>query len=268
MPESGGRDSFFLRCMMQDRGYLLSIQRLLEIENRQLEENKQDLLWQQALALLDEERRKKVQRLKAGRKRAESMGAGLLLQLAVLEMLKAEQTKKDVKDRPKELTEQGTKITEVTLAQILKMVKKPLPLEYTYGEQGKPYLKNMPYFFNISHSGEYVFLVISSKETGADLQFMESEVKERVLYRFFSEEEKKLYEECDNKEAQKKLFYQLWCRKEAYAKLTGEGISAVIGTCINEDVWYRQGNMTQPRKVTIEEYQLSQCYQLAICKWK
>lgn len=251
---------------MQDRRYLLSLEEIsdtLQVEN-QLEE---DRLLEEASSKLDRERLKKLENIKHGKSRLESLGAGLLLQLAVQEALcergvygsgeNASEEKGMEECRSSEDTEEG-QITYLTFSQLFDKVQEPLPLEYTYGEHGKPYLKNYPFYFNISHSGKYVFCVLSEQEIGADIQWKAPQVNERVLKRFFSLEERAYWERCSTEEEKRDFFYQMWCRKEAYGKLTGKGIADAVSVdmCMLE------------LPVAIEEYELSEDYQIAVCKWK
>lgn len=65
------------------------------------------------------------------------------------------------------------------------LLKKYLPEnEFDFNKNGKPYLKDGP-FFNLSHSGEYAVLVIdNSREVGVDIEHINEEklpVIERVL---------------------------------------------------------------------------------------
>lgn len=97
----------------------------------------------------------------------------------------------------------------------------PLSLSYTYGENGKPYLKQIPNtFFSLSHSGSYVICAISEEEVGADIQ-EHRELKTDVASRFFSKEEKILLEK-ENGDSH--LFYHMWAIKESHMKLTGLGM--------------------------------------------
>lgn len=66
-----------------------------------------------------------------------------------------------------------------------------------YTKNGKPYLEGYP-FFNYSHSGNYVVLILDKeKEVGIDIQVFENRDKKYVIE---------------------------WAKKEAIAKLTGDGI--------------------------------------------
>ena len=87
-------------------------------------------------------------------------------------------------------------------------------------EDGKPYLKNCPYEFSISHSGEYACVAISLSPVGVDIQ--EQRPFDEKLVDFISNDaEKKIYKlALDKTDA----FYKTWCIKESYIKLTGEGL--------------------------------------------
>lgn len=281
---------------MQDRKYLLSLQ---ELFGEKYEENveQQDMAKQQdelcnkvleelrakVSDKLDSERLKKLEHIKRGRKQIESIGAGLLLQLAVREAVaesvstqgKDAQTAKEHTREIQAVKEQITgedlgkagAIKQLSLTQLLAGLegqKAPLPLEYTYGPHGKPYLKNYPYYFSISHSGDYVFCVLSQQEVGADIQKKAETVNERVLQRFFAPEEKAYWESCVSEAEKRDFFYKMWCRKEAYGKLTGEGIADAVSVnmcdvCASEYAPCKQ--------YMIEEYALTEDYQIAICKW-
>ncbi len=263
--------AFFWRMgMVQDRKYLLSIDGLLESDIP-------DEIWERCLAKLDKERQKKVKDVTNSKKRAENIGAGLLLQLAVLE---AENQRSESEEasggvtqiqlqviRGKSVNEkQISNITNITLKEVLHYLEQsphtPLPLEYTYGENGKPYFKNYPYYFNISHSGEYIFGVISENEVGVDIQQKKPLTNNRIAERFFLEEEKRRLEECTSEQEKERLFYRLWTEKEAYGKLTGEGIAPVLARSKNKTM---EENRELP--VIFEEIEIAD-YQLTVCKWK
>lgn len=233
---------------MQDKSYLLSLEEVLSRESGcEAVKRKLDELLAAGFEKLDSERQKKAEHIKRGNKRIESIGAGLLLQLAVSEVVDEAQ---------------DSEIIRVTFSQVLERLaklEKPLPMEYTYGAHGKPYFKNYPFYFSISHSGNYVFCVISEQEIGADIQIKAPKVNERVLQHFFSREEKEYWQQCGTQEEQRDFFYQMWCRKEAYAKLTGEGIADAVRV-----------NMYKPQQIAVHftEYMLGDEYQIAVCKWK
>lgn len=275
---------------MQDKKYLLSISELLEDETG---EEQQELVMR-CLKWLDDGRLDKVKRLigaedawikdftgsvQMTHKVAEAVGAGMLLQYAVMQAqteddlwmwkVTSAQNKEEAAGNMEALYD--AEIVQLTVSELLVALEKtadePLPLEYTFGENGKPYLKNYPYYFNLSHSGEYIFCVISMQEVGVDIQRAKQLKDDRIAQRFFSEEEKKALAACDTAEERQELFYRLWACKEAYGKLTGQGIAAVLG----KDIWIR-GEKISPQKAIckceyFEEYQIKD-YRIAICKWK
>lgn len=262
---------------MQDRKYLLSIEELL----KNGEEKDREALMLRCLKWLDTERRSRVKRLigkedmegaavlirssAVNRKLAENIGSGLLLQLAVIEA-----------EAGSMRNFSGTEIRQLTISGVVTMLEQskqePLPLEYNYGVNGKPYLKNYPYYFNLSHSGEYIFCAVSFNEIGVDIQWEKPLKNDRVARRFFSEEEKKALAACGTEQERQQLFYRLWACKEAYGKLTGQGIAATLerdmglknNTSHGVTEAYYSGSL---QKFILEEYQIED-YQIAVCKWK
>jgi len=91
-----------------------------------------------------------------------------------------------------------------------------------YGEKNKPYLVYNNVFFNISHSGEYVVLAISSNECGVDIEKIEN-YNEKVAERYFTADEYQHLKKIN----QNDLFYRMWTAKEAIMKAVGLGISMI-----------------------------------------
>lgn len=90
--------------------------------------------------------------------------------------------------------------------------------EMLKNEYGKPYFDNGP-FFNISHSGKYVLMAVSTSEVGVDIE----EIKNKdmsALVRIFNEAEAKMIKEHSD-------FYYLWCAKESLIKCMGLSVSKV-----------------------------------------
>ena len=90
--------------------------------------------------------------------------------------------------------------------------------ELLKNENGKPYFANGPYF-NISHSGKYVLMAVSTAEIGVDIE----EIKNRdmsSLVRIFNEAEAKMIKEHSD-------FYYLWCAKESLIKCMGLTVGKV-----------------------------------------
>ena len=94
-----------------------------------------------------------------------------------------------------------------------------------YGENGKPYLVDFPeVHFNLSHSGERVMCVISPFEVGCDVEIIKGD-RGKLAERFFKSEESAWIKHFETLEAQSEAFYRLWTLKECYMKLTGHGLS-------------------------------------------
>jgi len=87
--------------------------------------------------------------------------------------------------------------------------------------QGKPYLKNSPFHFNISHSHAYVVCAIGQEELGIDIQYHKRRNIERLAKRSLTQKEWKEFLSSSDKTH---FFYDRWSEKESYLKYTGEGI--------------------------------------------
>lgn len=235
-----------------DRRYLLSIEELLLSEG----------LEKRCLALVDAETKRRTEGTKSRRRRGEIIGAGLLLQLGLWEAGAGQRICAAagsgaggawVPEASGLSVPHG--LQRLTLTRLLEILEQadhlPLPIVYGRGEQGKPYLKNYHYHYNVSHSGRYVLCVLADREVGVDIQQREPGDRTRLVQRFFPEEERRCWETGGDQ-----LFYRLWCRKEACAKLEGGRIGDYLARDLGEGLpAYR-----------FEEYEFEDC-QIAIC-WR
>lgn len=153
---------------------------------------------------------------------------------------------------------------------------------FAKGEHGKPYIIGYPIHYNISHSGQYVVLVVADSEVGVDVQEKKPARIQAMAKRFFSEEEKLAVLACDSAEemgqnlpayerdveecrtvaagdcakAQLDLFFCIWCRKEAYGKYLGLGLLGdVLKTNVLEGI----------KDCYFQEYSKLENYQISIC---
>lgn len=100
--------------------------------------------------------------------------------------------------------------------------------EIEIGENGKPFLKNNKnIFFNISHTNGGVAVVADTKPVGIDVQDI-LPVKNGVIERCFSEEEKELISKSNSPE---KEFTRLWTLKESAVKCNGETVAFLKNYC-------------------------------------
>ena len=94
---------------------------------------------------------------------------------------------------------------------------------FSFTPSGKPYLQDYPDFhFNISHSGEFTALALSDSQVGVDIEKLR-DINLKIADRYFTDDEKAYVK--DNKS-----FFYIWTRKEAYLKMTGEGLKG-LRTC-------------------------------------
>jgi len=95
-------------------------------------------------------------------------------------------------------------------------------LEFEFQDNKKPTII-MGIDFNISHTEDYVLIVISAKPVGIDVEFLNRDFDfKSILPISFSQKEISFIGE---EEVDPLNFYLLWTRKEALLKATGEGIS-------------------------------------------
>ena len=94
------------------------------------------------------------------------------------------------------------------------------------GPNGKPMSEKL--CFNISHSGKVVACAVSGQPVGCDAEEIKA-APEGVATRFFSDGEKQYLKKFAG-EAYDEAFFRLWTMKESYAKMTGEGISQLLGS--------------------------------------
>ncbi len=218
---------------MWEKYYLLD---LSVLKDDGMEPSKQCAMKKEMEALLDRERLLKYRR-KQGTGALQSLGAGLLIQLALDEYGRDEG---ELPTRETEgLTEQCLRRNTPQTALEALRGKRPIEAVYRYGSEGKPYFQEIPLYFSLSHSGDAVFLAMSQREVGADIQTVTKADWESLAKRFYGKQDLEWMGSCgdpsvsekdncpENLDAQEK-FYRLWTKKEAYGKLTGEGVSKYL----------------------------------------
>ena len=87
--------------------------------------------------------------------------------------------------------------------------------------KGKPYAKGI--CLSVSHGGAYFVCLIADKPVGIDVQEKRRVTADKIASRYFTPSERKYMEKKGESG-----FFILWTRKEAYSKLTGEGLAEVI----------------------------------------
>lgn len=102
---------------------------------------------------------------------------------------------------------------------------------FEVSEKGKPYLRDHSCFFNVSHAGDFVAVALNPAcEVGIDIEKIRP-VRSAVARHIFSDKDnlfvfgtseipEGIIEDTDMLER----FFRVWTYKEAYVKMTGEGI--------------------------------------------
>lgn len=114
-----------------------------------------------------------------------------------------------------------TGLLTVSLPDILASYDATYDYDVTYVSNGKPVYKTSHIHFNLSHAGNYVVCVVSDKDVGIDIEGRRKNAL-KVARRFFTQTE------CDWIGDDAARFVRVWTLKEAYAKLTGEGIAGAV----------------------------------------
>ncbi len=210
------------------------------------------------LVFLDDVRRQKVWQCRNLEDKKRSLLAGYLIQAGAKEWM----------------TEEGG----------LQRNAKPLSLSYVYSEYGKPYLKGKEnLYFNISHSRNYVVCAFSNQEVGIDIQ-VHRKGKGNIVRRFFPPEDQQLMERLVREGADpERIFFRMWAVKEAYMKLTGEGMRQGLDQSVIEmenrkreghKELFRQGKIRKKSEKSedayfniYEEYDNMNKYSMAVCSY-
>ena len=129
------------------------------------------------------------------------------------------------------IQEQNPRTSEARIIQCARMasVYLSVSLEQSPSIQrsacGKPFFKNNPLFFSISHSGSYWLAAFASFPVGADIQEHRPCNMELISRRFHEKEQLWLAEH-----GEAEYFFRIWAAKESYVKLLGTGIDRSFGS--------------------------------------
>ncbi|MEE0867144.1 MAG: 4'-phosphopantetheinyl transferase superfamily protein [Clostridia bacterium] len=106
-------------------------------------------------------------------------------------------------------------------------------------KNGKPGIEGC--YVGVSHTDDEVLIALSEKNFGIDMERRTRRVqnKEKIGERFFSPREYD-YIFCEKQGADER-FIEIWVKKEAFVKYTGEGISCLEST----DIFSLKGSFTE-----------------------
>ncbi len=136
---------------------------------------------------MSQERKNKIDAIKADSGKRLSLGAGILLKWAM------------------KLAGEGSQLK--------------------FGPQGKPYIAGRSdFFFNLSHSGSLVAIAVSDREVGVDIQKMRHFDDRLVNYVFNIEDRKFVKEMMDDGDVDR-IYTRMWAIKESVMKYNGKGIA-------------------------------------------
>lgn len=130
---------------------------------------------------------------------------------------------------------------------------------------GKPYIKDVEnFYFNISHSGNYVVIGVSEKEIGIDIE-KKGRVDYRIAERFFSKKEVQAIFSCSGEQEKIDTFYQIWTLKESYVKVLGKGLRIPLSS-FEFDISDEIKVIDSKQRVFFHFYhRFIQDYSLAVC---
>lgn len=118
-----------------------------------------------------------------------------------------------------------------------------------YEENGKPVADNC--YVSISHSGDMVAVCTSENPVGIDIEKTDPDRDmKKIAKRFYRGKELEKFNENPTAD----LFFEIWTKKEAYSKISGEGVAEVFK---GFDVFDLKDYTFATEKVN--EYMLSVC---------
>lgn len=94
------------------------------------------------------------------------------------------------------------------------------PTEILRTKNGKPYFKDNPLFFSLTHSGRHALVVFCDKPVGVDLETFKKRTYGHIISRFSERERAEI---CDERS-----FLSHWTVREAFIKMKGGTIAEYL----------------------------------------
>ena len=112
-------------------------------------------------------------------------------------------------------------------------------------EKGKPYFSDIPVQFSVSHTGDIwaCIMAAGSEPVGLDIQTIRDYSYAKIADRYYTESEHEYL-----REKGQDGFFEIWTRKEAYAKYTGKGIGSYLAefdTLNSNECIFREVNVAE-----------------------
>lgn len=110
------------------------------------------------------------------------------------------------------------------------LTREPATVQYDHGPVGKPCLAapmtNASLRFNLAHSGDVVLIAIADgADVGVDVEQWSTDIEGESLAEYFFSPSERTQLAAAPRARQVEDFFTCWCRKEAYIKATGLGVS-------------------------------------------
>lgn len=133
-------------------------------------------------------------------------------------------------------------------------------LTFQTNEFGKPECNLHDFYFNISHSGNYVICACSTQQIGVDIEQM-NPLDHKIAKHFFCSQE---YKEISKAMNRTECFYKYWTAKESYVKYIGKGLLISLNSfCVSFDM--ENGRVNGIIGPVIYSKKIANDYMLSIC---
>lgn len=103
-------------------------------------------------------------------------------------------------------------------------------LQFDTGDHGKPFMiHHTSLHFNLSHSQDMAVLAVARQDIGIDVECINRKNDwQKIMQRFYTESEQKKILSLPEM-LQQRAFIEVWTRKEAHMKVTGQGLHLAPG---------------------------------------
>lgn len=132
------------------------------------------------------------------------------------------------------------------------IAKQPL----LYNEQGKPYLKDNPLFFSVSHSQDVIAVAVCDVPVGLDVEYIKKTKQYLAIRNRLSPTEQAEITDMP-------IFLEHWTVKESYIKYQGESLASTYTKLEYTDRTLRLNGI--PLDVNLRKGKLMQDYVYCIC---
>ena len=150
--------------------------------------------------------------------------------IAMLDEVKRARVERMRQKKDKLRTVLADKLARDVLSRELKCA--PEEVEFTYDENGKPFVKGNALYFSLSHSEDIVVCAISKMPIGVDVEQLQ-DMSPRLAKKFFTADECLYVFGHEPKDAdwegafspvERLRFFEIWTSKEAFIKCIGHGM--------------------------------------------